>query len=125
MYTLMYVQIIVLVNVLLSTEVSRNVVDAFSVNCCGMLSCRTLECQAFIQVPECTPQFPKPLHKHRYICRHIAIAHFFKLTNKVLTLLPLIVACNGVHCGLKYQQWPMKQILAVGQKGFQWHTVPI
>ena len=59
------------------------------------------------------------------ICRHTATAHFSQLTNKVLTLLSLNTACTGVHCGLKYQHWPMKQILAVDQEGFQWRTVPI
>ena len=66
-----------------------------------------------------------PLHKHRYICGHLMIAHFSQLTNMVLTLLALTIACSGVHCGLKYQHWPMKQTLSVDQKGGQWHTVPI
>jgi len=49
----------------------------------------------------------------------------FFSTNKVLTLLALIIACNGVHYELKYQYWHMKQILAVDQKGYHWRTVPI
>ena len=48
-----------------------------------------------------------------------------KGSSKILTLLALIIACTGVHCGLKYQHWPMKQNLALDQKGCQWHTVPI
>jgi len=28
-----------------------------------------------------------------------------------------------LHCGLKYQHWPMKQTLTVDQNGYQWHTV--
>ena len=85
-------------------DISRSFVHAYLVNCCGLLllCCRTLEDQAFIQEPECTPPPPKHLHTHRYICRHIAIAHFFQLTNKVLTLLALITACTGVHFELKY-----------------------
>jgi len=43
----------------------------------------------------------------------------------VYTLIALFIAGTGIHCGLKYQQWPMKQSLVVDQKGFQWHTVPI
>ena len=54
-----------------------------------------------------------------------ATAHFTQMTNKVLTLLALIITCTGVHFGLKYQHWPMKQTLAVDQKGCQWCTVPI
>jgi len=42
-----------------------------------------------------------------------------------LTLLALTIACSGIHCGLKYQHWPMKRTLVVDQKGCQWHTVPI
>jgi len=57
------------------------------------------------------PPPPKPLHKHRYIRRHFITVHFSQLTNMVLTLLGAIIACSGVHCGLKYQHWPMKQIL--------------
>ena len=106
-------------------ELWRKFVHSYLVNYCSLLRCRTSEGQAFIQEPECTPSSPKPLHKHPYICRHTVTAHFFQLTNKVLTLLALIIACTGVHCGLKYQQWPMKQTLAVDQKGCQWHPVPI
>ena len=105
-------------------EVWRNFVYSYSVNCCGLLRCRTHEGQAFIQEPECTPPPPKPLHKHRYICRHTVTANFSRLTNKVLTLCALIIACNGVHCGLKYQHWPMKQTVAVDQKGCQWYIAP-
>jgi len=47
------------------------------------------------------------------------------VTNKVLTPGALIIAYNGVHCGLKYQHRTMKQTLAVDQKGCHWHTVPI
>jgi len=45
------------------------------------------------------PPPPKPFHKHRYRRRHLVIAHFSQLTNTVLTLLALIVAYSGVHCG--------------------------
>jgi len=48
-----------------------------------------------------------------------------QLTNKVQTLLASFTACTGVHCGLKYQHWPMKATLCCEQKGCQWHTVPI
>ena len=57
-----------------SVEVWRNFVQSYSVTWCGLLCCRTLEGQAFIQEPECTPPSPKPLHKHRYTCRHIVTA---------------------------------------------------
>ena len=60
-----------------------------------------------------------PLHKHQYICRHLVTAHFSQLTNTVLTLLALSIACSGVHCGLKYQHWPMKRTLVVDQEGCQ------
>ena len=83
------------------------------------------EGQASIQEPECTPTSPKPLHKHRYICRHTVTAHYPQVTNKVLTLHSLIIACNGDHCWLKYQHWPMKQALVVEKEGCQWHTAPI
>jgi len=48
-----------------------------------------------------------------------------QLTNKVPTLLALFIACTGVHCGLKYQHWPMKRTLFVDQKSYQWRTVLI
>ena len=68
---------------------------------------------------------PKPLHKHEYIRRYLVTAHFSQLTNTVLTLLALTITCSGVHHGLKYQHWPMKQTLVVDQKLCQWCTVPI
>ena len=71
------------------------------------------------------PSLPKPLHKHRYTRRHFIIAHFSQLTNMVLILLGLTIACSGVHGGLKYQHWPMKRTLVVDQKGCQWCTAPI
>ena len=40
-------------------------------------------------------------------------------------VLTSVIACTGVHCGLKYQQWSMKQTLGVDQEGCQWHNVPI
>ena len=70
------------------------------------------------------PPPPKPLHKHGYIRRHLVNVHFYYLTNMVLTWLALTITCSGVHCGLKYQHWPMKQTLVVDQKGCQWRTVP-
>jgi len=70
------------------------------------------------------PPPPKPLHIHRYINRHLVTAHFSQLTNTVLKLLALTIACSGLHCGLKYQHWRMKQTLVDDQKGCQWHTVP-
>jgi hypothetical protein len=70
------------------------------------------------------PPLPKPLHKHRYIHRHLVNVHFYQLTNMVLAWLALTLTCSGIHCGLKYQHWPMKQTLVVDQKGCQWHTVP-
>jgi len=72
-----------------------------------------------------TPPPPKPLHKHRYICRHLVTVHFSQLTSMVLTLLALTIACSGLHCGLKYQPWPMKRTLVVDQKCCQWCTIPI
>jgi len=50
---------------------------------------------------------PKLLHKHQYICILSNCAYF--QATMVLTLLALTVTCSGVHCGLKYQHWPMKQ----------------
>jgi len=47
------------------------------------------------------------------------------MTNMVVTLLATIIACSTVHCGLKYQHWPMQQKLFLDQKGCQWRTVPI
>jgi len=41
------------------------------------------------------------------------------------TLLGVFIACSGVHCGLKYQHWPMKQAHFLDQNGCQWRTVPI
>jgi hypothetical protein len=70
------------------------------------------------------PLPPKPLHKHQYIRRHLVTTHFSQLTNMVLTLLALTIVCPGVHCGLKYQRWPMKWTLVVDQKCCQWRTVP-
>jgi len=56
-----------------------------------------------------------PFTNIRYISRHFLTVHFSQLT-----LHALIITCSGVHCGLKYQHWPMKQTLVVDQKG----TVP-
>jgi len=41
------------------------------------------------------------------------------------TQLALFIAHPAVHCGLKYQQWPMTRTLVTAQKGRQWCTVPI
>ena len=71
------------------------------------------------------PPPPKPLHKHQYRRRHLVTVNFPQLTDTILTLCALIIACCGVHCGLKYQHWPVKQKLFLDQKGCQWHTVPI
>jgi hypothetical protein len=68
---------------------------------------------------------PKPLHIHQYILRHLVTPRFSQMTNTVLTLLALTIACSGLHCGLKYQHWPMKRTLVVDQKGYQRHIVPI
>jgi len=84
-----------------------------------------IKVRLFIQELECTPSSPKPHHKHWYICKYLIIAHFFQLTNTVLTQLALTIAWSGVHCGLKYQHWPMKRTLVVDQKVCQWCTVPI
>jgi len=54
---------------------------------------------------------PKPLHKHQSIRRHLVTAHFSQLTNTSVTLRALIIVHSGVHCGLKYQHWPMKRKL--------------
>jgi len=43
----------------------------------------------------------------------------------VLNLRALIISCSGVHCGLKYQHWPMKRTLVVDQKFCQWRTVSV
>ena len=71
------------------------------------------------------PPPPKPLHKHQYICRRLVTVHFSQLTNMILTWLALIIACCGVHSGLKYQHWPMKWKIFLDQKGCQWRTVLI
>ena len=71
------------------------------------------------------PPPPKPHHRHWYIRGHLVNAHFSHLTNTVMTLLALTIACSGVHCGLKYQHWPMKRTLVADQKGCKWCTVPI
>ena len=72
-------------------KVWRNFVHSYSVTCCGLLCCRTLEGQAFFQEPESTPASTKPLHKHQYICRHIVKAHFpswlIRFWHRVLWLL--------------------------------------
>ena len=59
------------------------------------------------------PPPPKLLHKHQYVCRHLVTVHFSQLTNTVVTLCALIITCSGVHCGLKYQHWPIKWRLSV------------
>ena len=47
------------------------------------------------------PPPPQPLHKHQYIyiCRHLVNARFSQLTNTVLTLLALTIACSGFTVG--------------------------
>jgi hypothetical protein len=73
------------------------------------------------------PPPPKPLHKHRHICSHLVTAHFSQMTNRISVsdTACFDYCCSGVHCGLKYQQWPMIQKLFLDQKGCQWRTVPI
>jgi len=71
------------------------------------------------------PPPPKPLHKHRYTCRRLVTAHFSQVTNTVLTWLALIIACCGVHSGLKYQHWPTKRKTFLDKKDCQWCTVLI
>ena len=65
-------------------EVWRNFIHSYSLKYCCLLWCRTLEEQAIIQEPECTPSSPKPLHKHRYIniCRQSNCA-FYTADQKV------------------------------------------
>jgi hypothetical protein len=41
-----------------------------------------------------------------------------------LTLHALLITHSGVHCGLKYQHWPIKRKLFLDQKGCQSRTVP-
>jgi len=41
------------------------------------------------------------------------------------TQLTFFIIGPEIHCGLKYQHWPMQQTLVADQKGCQWHTVPI
>ena len=55
----------------------------------------------------------------------LVTAHFPQLTNMALTLCALIIACSGVHCGLKYQHWPMMHKLCLIQKCCQWRKLPI
>jgi len=70
------------------------------------------------------PPPPKAPHRHRYIHRHFITAHFSQLTNTVLTLLAMVIACSAVHCGLKYRHWPMKQNLFLDQTGWwRWQQV--
>jgi len=52
------------------------------------------------------PLTPKPPQTPIYI--HLVTARLSLLTNTVLTLLTLTIACSGSHCGLKYQHWPTK-----------------
>ena len=66
---------------------------------------------------------PKPLQKHQYTHRNLVTMHFSKLTKMVLTRLAFIIACSGVHCGLKNQHWPMKRKLFLDQKVYCTHTI--
>ena len=93
-----------------------------AVACC---TSGTLKVRLSFRRQKVPPPPPKPLHKHRYVHRHLVTAHFSQLTNTVLTLLALIFAHSGVHCGLKYQHCPMKRKLFLDQRGCQWHTVSI
>ena len=106
-------------------EVWRNFVHSYSVNWCGSLCFRTHDGQTFIQEPECTPSTSWTPPQTPIYMQTLSSCAFSQLTNMVLTLLALIIVCSGVHCGLKYQHWPMKQTLVVDQRGCQWHTVPI
>ena len=71
-----------------------------------------------------SPPPTKPLQKPWFICRHIATAQFCQWVMLLATQLGLFIACSGVHCGLKYQHWPMNQTLVVVQQGFQWRVYP-
>jgi hypothetical protein len=75
-------------------KVWRNFVHSYLVNCCGLLCCRT--------------------GKGQVLCIFLSW----------LTLCALIIACSEIHCGLKYQHWPMKRTLVVDQMCCQWRTVP-
>jgi hypothetical protein len=44
------------------------------------------------------PPPPKPLHKHRYVRRHLVTVHFSQLTYTVLTPLALTITCSGLFC---------------------------
>ena len=55
-------------------DVWRNFVHSYSVNCCGLLSCSTLEVEALMRALECTPS------TYTDIRRHFVTAHFFHLT---------------------------------------------
>ena len=53
-----------------------------------------------------------------HVSRHLVAVHFSNLTKKVLALLVWIIACSGIHCGLKYQHWPRKRKIFRDQKDF-------
>jgi len=61
-----------------------NFVRSYLVNCCGMLCIWTLEGQAFIQGPECTPSTSLTPPKHIYMSPLLTTASFSQLTNTVL-----------------------------------------
>ena len=48
----------------------------------------TLQARLSFRSQNVPPPPPKPLHKHRYIGRHLVTAHFTQLTNTVLTDRP-------------------------------------
>jgi hypothetical protein len=105
-------------------EVWSNFVHSCTVYCSGLLSCRTLEGQGCSVEPECTLCTSQtPPQTMIYMSTH---SNYFlsQLTNRFQTLLALFIACTGVHCGLKYQHWHMKQTLFVNERCCQWQTIP-
>jgi len=92
----------------------------------GCYAVGTLKVRLSYRSQNVPPPPPKPHHKHRYIYIDSSLTeHFSQLTNTVLTQLAMALAYSGVHCGLKYKHWPMKQKLFLDQKDCQWLTVPI
>ena len=83
-----------------------------------------LKVRLSFRIQNVQPSPPKPLRKHRYRRTHFITVHYSQLTNMVLTPLATIIACSEVHCGLKYQHWPMKQKLFLYQKHYQWLLYP-
>jgi len=109
-----------------SVEFRRNFFHSYLIYCWVLQKCRTLEGQGFFLEPESNPSTSlTPPNTLIYMSTHNNYAFCPSWLIQFQKQPALFITRIAVHCGLKYQHWPMNRTLTVDQKCFQWLTEPI